>query len=519
MESMFVWIVMFAGVAIALLGAVLVASERELKTKRREVEVLFGKLESVSAGNALAQSNAPQDNSAQLAELRGVNQDLHSQIAGLSGKLELSRRTIEELEATQQSNAGDQQEVQQLRAANDQLRVELTDLRNRLRASEAQLQGAAALHQDSNQPELAQARVEIAELRRRLDDSQAKIHGLKTAQQNVVNVDALEAKHREERQSWDARAGELEREISSGREKLGELDTLRARCVASEQAQQSLREEIRRHEEEIPRWQARIAEAETNRQQLSALQKPYSELLSKHVAVAEKQRELQEDLAAFAQLISAPAQAAQTINSFTNGMPSQSAATESTARIDEGEQAVGVAQPEPKRARRFGIFPVVIVLTAAAAFGAWYVSSNSSESVIPAVTASTQPQDARLAEPTKEQPTTNGPLPTVVERRPAPPASAEKETANLDLKKNTESLRSPATEKPPTRLAGTYQITRASRVYAAPNEFSQSIGDIEPGVKVSVVNSRDGWLEIHSRHGRPPGFIRTEVAARVAAQN
>ena len=71
----------------------------------------------------------------------------------------------------------------------------------------------------------------------------------------------------------------------------------------------------------------------------------------------------------------------------------------------------------------------------------------------------------------------------------------------------------------PSRVAGTYEITRASRVYAAPSESSQPIGDIEPGVKVSVVNRRDGWLEIHSKHGRPPGFIRTEVAARVAAQN
>jgi hypothetical protein len=33
-------------------------------------------------------------------------------------------------------------------------------------------------------------------------------------------------------------------------------------------------------------------------------------------------------------------------------------------------------------------------------------------------------------------------------------------------------------------------MTRASRVYAAPNESSQPIGDIEPGVKVSVVNRR-----------------------------
>jgi len=47
---------------------------------------------------------------------------------------------------------------------------------------------------------------------------------------------------------------------------------------------------------------------------------------------------------------------------------------------------------------------------------------------------------------------------------------------------------------------------RPSRVYAAPNELSRSIGDIEPGVNVNVVNARDGWLEIHSEHARPLGI-------------
>ena len=66
---------------------------------------------------------------------------------------------------------------------------------------------------------------------------------------------------------------------------------------------------------------------------------------------------------------------------------------------------------------------------------------------------------------------------------------------------------------------GTYQVVRSSRVYAAPNELSRSIGEIEPGVNVNVVNNRDGWLEIHSKHGRPPGFIRREVAAKFSGQN
>ena len=71
MESLFVWIVMSAGVAIALLGAVLFTSERELKTRRREVEELLTKLENMQQGNAPAP-----DNSAALAELRAANQEL-----------------------------------------------------------------------------------------------------------------------------------------------------------------------------------------------------------------------------------------------------------------------------------------------------------------------------------------------------------------------------------------------------------------------------------------------------------
>jgi putative component of toxin-antitoxin plasmid stabilization module len=56
--------------------------------------------------------------------------------------------------------------------------------------------------------------------------------------------------------------------------------------------------------------------------------------------------------------------------------------------------------------------------------------------------------------------------------------------------------------KPEARVAAIYEITRTSRIYAAPTEFSARIGDIEPGMKVSVVNGRDGWLEVRSKHGR-----------------
>jgi chromosome segregation ATPase len=376
MESLFVWIVMSAGVAIALLGAVLFTSERELKTRRREVEELLTKLENMQQGNAPVPSNAPlPDNSAALVELRGANQELQNKITGLSDDLESSRRTIEELEMTQRSHAGDQGKTQQLHAVNEQLKMELNEVRVRLHASEAQLQGSAEIQHDSGQQEITQAHAEIAELREKLNDSQAKIGELERARQNQVDIDALEARHREERQSLNTRVAELEREVSTGREKLQEIETLRAHIAESEQSQKSLREEIQRHEQEAARWQARIMEAEANREQLVALQKPYNELLSKHASLAEMHRDLQQDLSALARLMDTPAQAATASpaslsNAFGQGIPNPSAAPESSVRLEQHEQTAIGAQAEPRRARRFGIFPALLLLAATGAFGA-----------------------------------------------------------------------------------------------------------------------------------------------------
>ena len=100
MDNLFVWIVMFAGAAIALLGMFLVASEKELKVKRREIEGLLTRLENVPEQHSSAKSaTTPRDNSAELAELHARNQDLQNQLNTASGKLELGRRQIAELEA------------------------------------------------------------------------------------------------------------------------------------------------------------------------------------------------------------------------------------------------------------------------------------------------------------------------------------------------------------------------------------------------------------------------------------
>ena len=65
------------------------------------------------------------------------------------------------------------------------------------------------------------------------------------------------------------------------------------------------------------------------------------------------------------------------------------------------------------------------------------------------------------------------------------------------------------------RVQGTFQTIRATQVFSGPSEDSALVAEIDKGVKINVVGSREGWLEIRSKHGRPPGFIRQEETARI----
>lgn len=503
MESLFIWIMFAAGAGLILMGGVLVASERELKAKRREIDLLVTKLEDVAAGNP-AQANAPaQADPTQLNELRSANQELQSQVAGLTSKLEMSRRTIEEME-NQRNHAEGSAETQQLRATNERLAGEINELRNRLQANEVALQSATAGARDTGAQQLSHAQSEIAELKRQLDDSQAQVRELRMSEQKIADINALEAQHSEEKQTFQTRLVNMEKQLAAEREKLGELEILRAQIADSSATERSLREQIRSHEEEVPRWRERIATLEASGAQLAALHKPYNDLLAKHASLADMQRDLQRDLSALAEMIGAPAASAP----VSNG-----------SGISPAPESMAMAAPpaEGGKSRRFGIFTALLVLAAGGgAFAAWNLASQSEPSTVPAATAKPQDQVASVPQPPKEIA-----APEVQakndEASNATPAAEEPKPA---VNRNREAgIAPPPAAKPAAKVAGTYEVTRPGQVYAAPSEASQRLGDIEPGTKVSVVDKRDGWLEIHSKHGRPPGFIRQNMAAPVIGRN
>jgi chromosome segregation ATPase len=57
-----------------------------------------------------------------------------------------------------------------------------------------------------------------------------------------------------------------------------------------------------------------------------------------------------------------------------------------------------------------------------------------------------------------------------------------------------------------------YEAVRSTAVFEEPSASSRQVATISKGSKVRVVQSTGDWLEVRSRQGRPPGFIRRDDA-------
>lgn len=78
--------------------------------------------------------------------------------------------------------------------------------------------------------------------------------------------------------------------------------------------------------------------------------------------------------------------------------------------------------------------------------------------------------------------------------------------------------RVPPAEKP-SQTIRLYTITRDTSVFEEPSNFSRKLLTVPKGTTVTVVGSSGGWLEIRSKHGRPPGFVRRDDAVPAGSGN
>jgi hypothetical protein len=67
---------------------------------------------------------------------------------------------------------------------------------------------------------------------------------------------------------------------------------------------------------------------------------------------------------------------------------------------------------------------------------------------------------------------------------------------------------SPSVASRRTPDAGTYETLRDTPVFESPAASSRIVANIPGGVRVNVVGATGNWLEVRSKTGKPPGFIR-----------
>ncbi len=72
----------------------------------------------------------------------------------------------------------------------------------------------------------------------------------------------------------------------------------------------------------------------------------------------------------------------------------------------------------------------------------------------------------------------------------------------------------PSAPVPPRRAGppGTYETIRPTTVYEQASGTSRVLSKIGKGTRFEVVRSSGDWLEVRSKHGNPPGFIRADDA-------
>ncbi|HEU4342527.1 MAG TPA: hypothetical protein VFU31_13245 [Candidatus Binatia bacterium] len=407
METLYAWLVLLAGATAGVLGMLLLSSERELKSIRREVEKVRNRQTTDAMDRSPQTDRAETDSS---VELMTRNKQLAEEIYSLSSRLEESQKTVDELQNQQQRSAHAQSENQELQRENRRLQQELAELKNRLESTNALLGTSGSQYDD------------LAERHFQLQSELAQL-----SQQ----IDKLTAKNNEQRE---------------------QIDSLSNKLAASER---------------------RIEDLQLPQPEDSQQARP---------------TEMQPGLSAGEEKVQ------------HNGNAIHPGSNDLGAGIEAANEETIQPAVRTLAKQRWSIGIVTAAIGVVAVAGGLAVSlldTNSDDSFV-------SKEPAAAFETVWHQPPAETARKTSKRTGAGSMAASENEFANQKPGRH-----------PAPRLQGAFKTTRPTEVYSRPSKNSSLIANIGPGMKLNVVDSHDGWLEIRSKHGRPPGFVREEAAVRI----
>src|SRR5215475_8584011 len=294
MDTMFIWIV--AGAAIGLLGIFLVASERELKGKRRELEELKNRLADVPApGNFNAPTDVYPQESGQSAELSAKNEELLQQVSSLSKKLEASESKLEQLDTLRAHLNSKESEITELRWDRERLNAELASLKTLSESSDPH-PDEASWH--------SQKDAEIAALKEQLEASQTKARELESAPVQLADAESGQIAFEELQRSLEVSTLQLQNALAAEQEKQKVLEAVQIQLSDLERRHHELSEANLRLQEENSVHQQKL----TNQNQLQVerlviVRQRLERLRSKQAEVSEQDRMIQDEIVSMSQLL------------------------------------------------------------------------------------------------------------------------------------------------------------------------------------------------------------------------
>jgi len=303
---------------------------------------------------------------------------------------------------------------------------------------------------------------------------------------------AHQKKHQEEQRKLKALVRELEHELSQGNTQLQAVAETQERLQQAERICHELSDENHQLREEITDWQKRFAASEEYQREIGILKQQLDALQSEHDALLQSNRRMEEQLNLQRELDSSSSRndSANLLNSHSAEKIAAVLSSDFTGSTHATGQKLADPATSSGKATRVRRFLPSLILPKLR-FGAIIASA------IGAIAVAGISVQALRTEP------------------PSPAAPAHTETATVEEPAAAASLR-PSIESAP-RVRGTFQTVRPTQVFSEPSEDSALVASIAKGVRLNVVDSREGWLEIRSKHGRPPGFIRRDEAVRVSA--
>ncbi len=303
MEDLSLWMLIFAGGAIGLLGVFLSASERELKKMRREVEALAARLVNTPK---IVNLNDPVDaqpidsNAATAAAAK--DQELHDRIAYLTSELEMNQKSADEFRSQGDHLKGAHAELLELRATNQQLEGEISHLKGELHSIESRVTATHSEGQDAASDRM-KLQGEIADLKNQLEAQRGQLSELAMTRQRLADYESRETIHTDEQEYAQEQIRVLQQELFAAKEETQNFHAAHDRVREMERLYQEAKNEIHNLEEECSRWQDRVGSGDDQKRRAALLRQQLDELQSKQAALIERHRQFQNDLTAAVRLM------------------------------------------------------------------------------------------------------------------------------------------------------------------------------------------------------------------------